>query len=111
VATHLRRLGVDRHVVKRVLGHAERDVTATYDRYNLLVEARAALELWSKELVSGAAKAPLKQDTSEITAMAAEAVGDVAAETPSGIEKEPGEVPRPLSDPAKKADGNCRTFS
>lgn len=51
VATHMRRLGVDRHVVKRVLGHAERDVTATYDRYNLLAEARAALELWAKELV------------------------------------------------------------
>jgi hypothetical protein len=54
VATHLRRLGVDRHVVKRVLGHAERDVTATYDRYNLLVEARTALELWAKELVPSA---------------------------------------------------------
>ena len=54
VATHLRRLGVDRHVVKRVLGHAERDVTATYDRYNLLAEARTALELWAKELVPSA---------------------------------------------------------
>lgn len=50
VATHLRRLGVDRHVVKRVLGHAENDVTAVYDRYGLLDEARAALELWSKTL-------------------------------------------------------------
>ncbi len=51
VATHLRRLGTDRHVVKRILGHADRDVTAIYDRYSMLPERRAALELWAQELV------------------------------------------------------------
>ena len=45
VATHLRRLGTDRHVVKRILGHADHDVTSIYDRYSLLPECRAALEL------------------------------------------------------------------
>lgn len=72
VATHLRRLGVDRHVVKRILGHGERDVTATYDRYNLLSEARTALDLWSNELVLRPEAAPLSQDISLTTAMAAE---------------------------------------
>ena len=63
VATHLRRLGVDRHVVKRVLGHAERDVTATYDRYNLLAEARTALELWAKALVPGVGEVAQRDDS------------------------------------------------
>lgn len=72
IATHLRRLGVDRHVVKRVLGHAERDVTATYVRYNLLAEARTALQLWSTELVLSPNAAPLSQDISLTTAIAAE---------------------------------------
>ena len=51
VATHLRRLGTDRHVVKRILGHADRDVTAIYDRYSMLPERRAALEMWTGELL------------------------------------------------------------
>ena len=72
VATHLRRLGVDRHVVKRVLGHAERDVTATYDRYNLLAEPRAALEHWAKKLIPCPQEALLPQEISLPTAIAAE---------------------------------------
>jgi integrase len=71
VATHLRRLGVDRHVVKRVLGHAERDVTATYDRYNLLAEARAALELWMTELVPSPNVIGLHKDRARAAATAA----------------------------------------
>jgi len=71
VATHLRRLGVDRHVVKRVLGHAERDVTAVYDRYNLLDEARAALELWAEELVPGSAESSASEEKKEAIANAA----------------------------------------
>ena len=51
VATHLRRLGTDRHIVKRILGHADRDVTSIYDRYGMLPERRAALEMWTGELL------------------------------------------------------------
>lgn len=51
VATHLRRLGTDRYVVKRILGHADHDVTSIYDRYSLLPECRAALEMWAEELI------------------------------------------------------------
>jgi integrase len=51
VATHLRRLGVDRQVVIRILGHMQHDVTAIYDRYDLVDEARSALDRWQTELI------------------------------------------------------------
>lgn len=51
VATHLRRLGVDRQVVKHILGHADKDATAIYDRYSLLPERRETLQMWAEELI------------------------------------------------------------
>ena len=45
--------------VKKILNHAERDVTAAYDRHSYDPEKRAALEAWGRRLgaiVSGEAK-------------------------------------------------------
>jgi integrase len=50
-ATHLRRLGVERHVVKRLLGHSDNDVTAIYDRYDMIKERRQAMTVWAEELL------------------------------------------------------------
>lgn len=52
IATHLRRLGVERQVVKHILGHGDRDATAIYDRYTLLPERRNALQMWAEELTA-----------------------------------------------------------
>ena len=56
-ATQLRRLGVDRLVVSKLLNHAEGGVTKIYDRYNADPEQAAAMERWAnrlREIVSGA---------------------------------------------------------
>jgi integrase len=61
-ASHMASLGVTRFVIARVLNHAERDVTAVYDRHSYDAEKRAALEAWGRRLVeivgAGAAPAP-----------------------------------------------------
>ena len=44
-------MGVSRTVVGHILNHAERGVTAVYDRYSYDAEKRAALNLWSERLV------------------------------------------------------------
>jgi integrase len=51
-ATHMAKLGVDRVVIGKVLNHAEREVTAIYDRHRYDIEKRKALDLWSLELAS-----------------------------------------------------------
>jgi hypothetical protein len=43
-------LGVPRLVVSRILNHAERGVTAVYDRHSYDEEKRQALELWEERL-------------------------------------------------------------
>jgi hypothetical protein len=51
-------MGISRLTVKKILNHAERDVTAIYDRHSYDPEKRAALEAWGRRLeaiVSGAA--------------------------------------------------------
>lgn len=45
-ATGLARSGTPKDTIRRVLGHAEGDVTATYVRHGWLDEKRAALEQW-----------------------------------------------------------------
>ncbi len=50
-ASHMASLGVTRFVIARVLNHAERDVTAVYDRHSYDAEKRAALEAWGKRLM------------------------------------------------------------
>lgn len=49
-ASHMTGLGVSRLVVSRVLNHAERGVTAIYDRHSYDAEKRAALEAWEQKL-------------------------------------------------------------
>jgi integrase len=46
-ATALGKLGVTRFIQKRVLNHADNDVTGIYDRYEYLAEKRGALEKWA----------------------------------------------------------------
>ena len=43
--------GASHTVVGHILNHAERGVTAVYDRYSYDAEKRAALNLWSERLV------------------------------------------------------------
>ncbi len=51
VATEMARLGVSRLVIGRVLNHADRSVTAIYDRHSYLPEKRHGLETWASQLV------------------------------------------------------------
>lgn len=45
-ATAMGKLGISRFIQKRVLNHADNDVTGIYDRYDYLAEKRHALEAW-----------------------------------------------------------------
>lgn len=49
--THLRRLGLDRHTLKLVLGHSTAsDVTSVYDLYSAMDEKTDILQKWSDDL-------------------------------------------------------------
>jgi integrase len=50
MATHMRRMGVDRITVSKILNHAEAGVTRIYDRYSCDDEQCQAMELWSNKL-------------------------------------------------------------
>ncbi len=53
-------LGVPRFIISRILNHADKGVTAVYDRYSYEKEKRTALEAWGRKLesvVSGEAPA------------------------------------------------------
>ena len=55
-ASFMTSMGIPRLTVKKLLNHAERDVTATYDRHSYDQEKRHALEAWGRrleEIVSG----------------------------------------------------------
>lgn len=56
-------MGISRLAVKKILNHAERDVTAVYDRHSYDPEKRTAVEAWGRRLetiVTGASgKAPV----------------------------------------------------
>jgi len=43
-------MGISRLTVKKILNHAERDVTAVYDRHSYDPEKRTALEAWGRRL-------------------------------------------------------------
>ena len=43
-------LGIAREIIRRVLNHRERDVTAVYERAKRLREMRQALEAWARRL-------------------------------------------------------------
>jgi integrase len=51
-ATNLGRLGVDRVVIRKVLNHAEPEVTAIYDRHRYEPEKRRALDLWGARIAA-----------------------------------------------------------
>ena len=44
--------GVPRLVVKKLLNHVERDITAVYDRHGYDAEKRDALERWERRLMA-----------------------------------------------------------
>src|SRR5215211_1136927 len=50
-ASMMTSMGVSRIVVGHILNHAERGVTAVYDRYSYDAEKRAALNVWSERLL------------------------------------------------------------
>ncbi len=43
-------MGISRLTVRKVLNHAERDVTAVYDRHSYDPEKRTALDGWGRRL-------------------------------------------------------------
>lgn len=51
-ASHMTSIGISRFIVKKVLNHKEREVTAVYDRYSYDSEKREATEKWSETLLS-----------------------------------------------------------
>jgi integrase len=50
-ASHMTALGISRLVVSKILNHAERSVTAIYDRHSYDKEKQLALETWSNKLL------------------------------------------------------------
>jgi integrase len=58
-ASHMTSIGISRFIVGRILNHAERGVTAVYDRHSYDREKRRALDAWERrleEIISGAAQ-------------------------------------------------------
>jgi integrase len=51
-ATNLVDVGVDRIVIAKILNHAEREVTAIYDRHPRAEEKRAAMDRWGARLAA-----------------------------------------------------------
>ena len=50
VASHMTSMGIPRLTVSKLLNHAERGVTAVYDRYGYDREKREAVEAWERRL-------------------------------------------------------------
>jgi hypothetical protein len=48
--TALSRLGFEKHICDRVLGHATPDVSRHYDHWAYMPQKRAALEAWEMDL-------------------------------------------------------------
>ncbi len=55
-ATEMAKGGTSKEIIRRVLGHAESDVTETYVRHSWLAEKRAALETWAARVAALAAE-------------------------------------------------------
>jgi integrase len=60
-------MGISRLTVKKILNHAERDVTAVYDRHSYDPEKRAALEAWSWRLQAMVSGKPVKGEVVELS--------------------------------------------
>jgi integrase len=50
-ASHMTGLGISRLVVSKILNHAEKTVTAVYDRHGYDAEKKAALDKWQRRLM------------------------------------------------------------
>jgi len=50
VASMMTKSGVDRLVLKKILNHADREVTAVYDRYEYDKEKQVAMLAWDRDL-------------------------------------------------------------
>ena len=50
VASMMTKSGVDRLVLKKILNHADREVTAVYDRYEYDKEKQVAMRAWDRDL-------------------------------------------------------------
>ena len=50
VASMIKKSGVDRLVLKKILNHADREVTAVYDRYEYDKEKQIAMRAWDRDL-------------------------------------------------------------
>ena len=50
VASMMTKSGVDRLVLKKILNHADREVTAVYDRYEYDKEKQVAMRTWDRDL-------------------------------------------------------------
>jgi integrase len=46
------RAGVQRLTVKKILNHADREITAVYDRYEYDKEKQKAMQIWDRQLTS-----------------------------------------------------------
>jgi integrase len=57
-ASHMTGMGVPRLTVAKLLNHAERDVTAVYDRHSYDPEKRRALDAWGERVDAIATGAP-----------------------------------------------------
>ena len=49
-ASHMTGIGIPRLVVSKILNHAEKEITAVYDRHSYDAEKRAALSRWERRL-------------------------------------------------------------
>ena len=60
-------MGISRLTVKKILNHAERDVTAIYDRHSYDPEKRTALEAWGRRLDAIVSAKPTKSQVAELS--------------------------------------------
>jgi integrase len=51
-ASMMTRAGVQRLTVKKILNHADREITAVYDRYEYDKEKQKAMQIWDRQLTS-----------------------------------------------------------
>jgi len=49
-ASHMASAGIPRLVIKKILNHAESDITAVYDRHSYDLEKKKAMNTWSRKL-------------------------------------------------------------
>ena len=68
-ASHMTALGIPRLVVGKVLNHADRGVTAVYDRHSYDAEKRHALETWGARLQEIVTGQPTVADDGKVVAL------------------------------------------